>query len=108
MLTPGYNRINATIRFNASFKDSDGVAFDPDTLTAKILSPTSETTLFTYPSDTGISKTDTGVYYLDYAPTEAGRWHIRWAATEGEDTIILEDNFIVQVSPFVSQSRDYT
>ena len=108
MLTPGYNRINATIRFNASFKDSDGVAFDPDTLTAKILSPSDQISTFTYLTDAKPIRTTQGAFYLDFAPTEAGRWHIRWAATEGEDTIILEDNFIVQVSPFVSQSRDYS
>lgn len=108
MLTPGYNRINATIRFNATFRNSAGNLFDPSTLTVKMHSPSDQISTFTYLSDDKPIRATQGAFYLDFAPTEAGRWHIRWAATEGEDTIILEDNFIVQVSPFVSQSRDYT
>ena len=107
MLTPGRNRINATIRFNARFQTTEGVLFDPDTLTAKLYSPSALVTTFTYPTDAELSKTSTGLYYLDYAPDKAGRWHIRWTAVESGDTIILEDDFIVQTSPFVDSSYDW-
>lgn len=109
MLTPGRNRINGTLRLNATFTDSNEDLFDPDSLIAKVYSPSGVITTYTYGTDAKPVRTSTGLFYLDYAPTEAGRWHIRWQAVEGADTIVLEDNFIVQTSPFIDGCgvRDY-
>lgn len=80
---------------------------DPSVLTAKTYAPSGLIETYTYPTSTGLGKASTGLYYLDIAPNEAGRWHVRWTATISTATLILEDDFIVQTSPFVEPSYDW-
>lgn len=101
MMTPGPNRINSTLRLNATFSGANGALFDPDSLVAKVFSPSGQITAKTYGTDTQPVRASLGQFYVDVTPTEAGRWYIRWQAIKGSDTIVLEDDFIVQVSPFV-------
>ena len=102
MLTPGKNRIGTTIRFKATFRDEDDVLSDPVTLRIKTYSPSGRTSTYTYGTDTEAGRTSLGIFYLDFAPTEGGRWHIRWEADMGTSTVALEDDMIVQDSPFIS------
>lgn len=110
MITPGRNRIGTTQRLKAEFYDEDGVYVDPTSIIASIETPSGTITNTTYPaSPTG--KTAVGKYFIDYTPAEGGRHHVRWVATfAAGNSLAMEDDFIVQVSPFIGQpfnSGDY-
>jgi len=111
MISPGPNRIGSTIRLQASFLDDDGELSDPVALVAKVRKPESGA-IVTYKrgTDGELVRDSVGAYSLYVTPDSAGRWLVRWDAEVAAGNLILEDNFIVQTSPFIDRcgTRDYT
>lgn len=109
MLTPGRNWSGTELRITITFTDDDGVYVDPDTVTFSLMSPDGTETSYEYPGVSALGKSDTGRYYCDVTPDMGGRWFVRWLTTGTGRVFALEDNFIVQTSPFIDgcQLRDY-
>lgn len=101
MQSPGVNRIGTTRRLTASFEDENSLPVDPTTVIAKTYSPSGAITDYTYGSSANVGRTAVGHFYLDMTPNEAGRWFIRWEGTQAAGALVLEDDFIVQTSPFI-------
>lgn len=70
------------VRISTAFTDSDGTAFDPNTVTAKYLDPSSNTTTYVYGTDAELVKDSTGNYHVDIYVDEIGRWHYRFEGTD--------------------------
>ncbi len=104
MITPGINRIGTTLRLNVVFQDSAGANIDPESVVAQTCNPSGGTLTYTYGSSDELGTIGTGQYYLDMTPTEGGRWFIRWLGTSLTNTVAIEDDFIVQTSPFVASA----
>ena len=104
MKTPGRNRIGTTQRWTASFVNNAGAYVDPTTVVAKVKTPAGTITSYAYGVASNVGKSATGRYFIDIAPTEGGRWFIRGEATSGTDQLALEDDHIIQNSPFVGNS----
>lgn len=85
--------LGTKIRMRAFFKDEDGTLADPSTITATMIPPdASGDIVFTYLSDSELTKDGTGAYVLRYTPTMAGPWYLRWkgdGAVEAASTDIL-------------------
>lgn len=71
-----------TDKFTFTFEDTNGDAFDPTSQTLGFYD--SEGTLQDSYDETDVTKTATGIYYIDYtvaADAEKGRWTCRWSGT---------------------------
>ncbi len=66
---------NTTIRLSVVFKDSNGTATDPTTVTATVLDPTEASTNPT------VVKDSVGDYHADLTPSVAGEWDYTFAGT---------------------------
>lgn len=91
------------VRLTVHWTDSAGTATDPTTVTCLLrrryqLSPVTTTT-YTYPAT--ITKSSTGVYYVDVTPDQEGIWDYRWVAT-GTVVKAEEGAFNVPDSQFYS------
>ena len=77
-----YN-VGDQVRLTATFTDSVGAVADPTTVTCLVRRryqyPTVTTTTYTYPAT--VTKSGTGVYYVDVTPDTEGIWDYRWVAT---------------------------
>lgn len=106
MITPGKRYAGSTQAVTASFYLTD-VLTDPDTVKARVLSPSCSETSYTYGTDDEVSKSSTGVYQLIFTPDAGGRWHIRWEATyTGSGVAVSEEAMLVQLSPFEDGTLD--
>lgn len=93
--------VGTTIRVTGTFRDVAGDLADPQTVTLKYRKPgTNTTTTVTYAGG-GVSKSSTGVYYVDLATTdnEHGLWSYRWSST-GNPATAAEGSFAVADSTF--------
>lgn len=100
MLTPGRHAVNTTVTIAVNFQDDDSTDIDPATVTFKAYSPTGATTTYVYQTDAQLVRVDTGDYYVNFVPSESGRWHYRWSTTGSGTAIALEGTFVVQASVF--------
>lgn len=101
MLTPGRYYPGSPIRFTISFTDDDGVGVDPATVTVKTISPTGTVSTYVYGTDDEVARSSAGNYYADITPDTGGRWSLRWQTTGTSTTFATEEDFLVQLSPFV-------
>jgi hypothetical protein len=106
MLTPGRKYINSPVRIAANLQDEDGTDIDPTTVVFRIMSPSWNETTYTYGTDAQLVKVNTGDYYVDFTPDEAGRWAYRWQTTGTNKTIAFEGEFRVMASDFYEYSPD--
>jgi hypothetical protein len=88
-----------------TFTDDLGNLSDPLTVKFRVISPSGRETSMTYTVDADLGRSAQGMYYADITPTEGGRWFLRWETTGA--TFAIEENFIVQVSPFVDGRTGY-
>jgi hypothetical protein len=99
-LAPGKDYINSPVRVGIHFENSDGDDIDPTTVGFKTKSPSGIETTYVYGTDSEIAQIDTGDFYAEVTPDEAGRWFYRWYTTGTNKTIAQEGNFLIQDSPF--------
>lgn len=92
------------MRLSVLFEDTEGTDIDPSTVLVKTYSPSGRITSYTYGASSSVGKYAVGNYYLDMTPDEGGRWHVRWEAASGTSQLAVEDDFIVQTSPFVASA----
>ena len=104
MLTPGRHAVNTTVRIAVNFQDDDGTDVDPSTVTFKAMSPIGTLTTYVYGTDAELIRLNTGDFYVDFVPTESGRWHYRWSSTGTGTAIALEGTLVVQASVFYDDS----
>lgn len=86
----------ALVRCWAYF-DQEGTRVNPDTVTAKVKSPSGTITTYTYPTDVDIDLE--GVYSVNVSATIAGRWYYRFEST-GDGQGAAEGAFDVKVGQF--------
>jgi len=82
------------VRFSATFKDINGTAMDPTTITFKIKSPSGTTTTYVYGQNGELVRTGTGTYRVDFDMTEGGVWNYRW---EGSGALVVAEEGQVTV-----------
>lgn len=88
MATPAYD-IGDTRRLTATFTNLAGAATDPTTVTFKVKVPDGTITTYIYGTHAELAKSATGVYYVDYSITQAGRYSYRF---EGTGTVATAEN----------------
>lgn len=91
--------IGDVIRVTGTFTDADGTAIDPDTITCKVKDPSGNIASYTY-ADSEVTRSDTGVYYVDVTIDEAGDWWYRFESTGTGKTAAGETYFWARVSKF--------
>lgn len=89
-----YN-IGDKIRLQGTLEDSAGTDLDPTTVTVKVLTPTGTTTTYTYAGAT-VTRSATGVYYVDFTPSESGTHHYQFRST---GTGQASDESVFSVAP---------
>lgn len=98
ILTNAY-LIGDTVVLGATFSDADGVATDPDTVTARVLKPDGTIDEYEYESPSDIVRDATGVYHLRIVATQSGVWCQRWIGT-GAVAPVQERQFTVDAGCF--------
>lgn len=108
-LYPGRRYVGDTVRLAINWQNEDGTDLDPSTdvaLTTR--SPTGTETTYTY-GDSEITRETTGDYYYEITPNYSGRWFYKWEATGVGTNKVIEGSFVVQSSPFGTDSlSDYS
>jgi hypothetical protein len=88
-----------TVTVTASFKDEDGVAYDPATVTLMVKDPSGVETTYTYALGQ-ITKTATGEYEKDIEADESWIWYARWEGATAGVKAVVEYWFYVKQSVF--------
>lgn len=72
--------IGNKIRLTVTFTDplNSDAAVDPTTVYCSVLSPAEVKTDYEYGVDAEITKSSTGVYYIDLSLTADGYYYVRW------------------------------
>lgn len=88
--------VDTEVRVTATFTVDDAVT-DPTTVTAVIRTPGGVNTTYVFGVDAELVKDSTGVYHVDVAADQAGRWVYRFvgtgaAAAAGERTFLVPDS----------------
>jgi len=89
--------IGDQIQLTGTFSKS-GTNTDPTTITLQIKTPDGTIASYTY-ALSQLTKSATGIYYMDYAPTIAGTYYWRFAGT-GAVVTAGEGYFNVRISAF--------
>ena len=90
--------LGSMIRLTATFKVS-GTNTDPTAITFKVRVPAGTITTYVYGTDAALVKSATGVYYVDYTPSDEGIYAWRMAGT-GTCVAAEEQQFTVKDSRF--------
>ena len=69
------------LRLTTTFANSAGTITDPTGVTFSVRKPDGTVTTYVYPTDAQLVKSTTGVYYVDFTITLAGRHVYRWVGT---------------------------
>lgn len=86
------------VRIAAVFKDVNGTATDPTTITLKVKDPSGNTDTYTYAAGQ-ITKASTGNYHRDISIDETGDWHYEWVST-GSGQGVEPGEFTVEPTHF--------
>lgn len=86
--------IGDKLRIGVTFTDVAGTAGDPTTILLKVKPPNETIITYTYGTD-AITRTGTGVYYLDYQVAKTGLHWYRWEGS-GALTVVTEGSFDVR------------
>lgn len=81
------------VRFDLRFT-RNGTLVDPATITLKVKDPGAITTTYTYAGGT-ITKTSTGLYWIEVSAASAGEWTWR-AESTGDYATAQQGTYIVQ------------
>ena len=87
------------VRLNASFRDENGDAIDPSTVTFKVKTPAAVTTSYVYGTDSEVVKVATGDYKVEIIAAESGTYYYRIEST-GSGRAADESSFTVATSNF--------
>lgn len=91
--------VGTQIRLTATFSDANTTPADPTVVTCEVqCRPDADGTIYSYPAT--ISKSGTGVYYVDVTPTREAIWDYRWVGT-GTVAAAGEGSFDVEDSRFI-------
>lgn len=90
-------QIGDNVRLQGTIADAAGAELDPSTITVKVRVPAGTISTFTYPAT--VDKSDTGVYSIDFSPTESGTHAYRFVST-GTGQAAAENVFFVENSRF--------
>jgi len=75
-----YN-VGDQVRLTVTWTNSSGTPTDPTTITLTVKRRALSTTSTTYAYPATVTKSSTGVYYVDVTPDNEGVWDYRWVAT---------------------------
>lgn len=94
----GPETVGNLVRLGVIIKNpATGDEVDPTTVRFLYLPPGERnSTTLTYGSGSGITKTDTGVYYTNLTLSEAGVWAVRW---EMDGSYVGATEFSITVAP---------
>lgn len=97
---PAYD-IGNKIRITGTFTNplSGDAVVDPVTVYCSVRTPAGETTTYEYGVDTEITKSGTGVYYLDLPLDENGNWYVRWWGEDASDISSVAEEVSIRCEP---------
>ncbi len=109
--TPGRVYPGEPVNITVDFTDEDGLAYNPTTVTFRMMSPCRDQTNYVYGVASEITRPQTGRYQFIFPGTslaEAGRWRWRVETTGSESA--REGDIVVQDSPYYDWQNcgDYT
>jgi uncharacterized protein YfaS (alpha-2-macroglobulin family) len=87
--------VGDVVRLQVTFKDFDGTARDPITVTLRVRKPSGVVVNVT---DIRHPTSGSGVYFADILLDEAGVWQYEWSST-GNPTAVEGGDFIVYPRP---------
>lgn len=82
------------VRCIGTFKDLDGAALDPTSVTFKLENPSGAVTTYVYGIDAQLVKTATGIYRVDVDASSPGRYWYKFYST-GTGQAAEEKDFAV-------------
>jgi len=93
--------IGNKIRITGTFTDplDDDAAVDPATVYCSVCTPSGVTTDYEYGVDDEITKSGTGVYYLDLPLTSDGYWYVRWWGLDTDDAQAVAEEVQIKCLP---------
>ncbi len=99
----------STVLINGTFKDEDGIAFDPLEVKLLVSAPYStRLSSYLYGDGDRIRRTASGRYEIDLTLDEPGRWVVQWRVVARDVVSIKEMSLLVQETPhYQYASRDY-
>lgn len=86
------------VRFTGTFATLAGVATDPTTINFSVIRPDGTTQIYTYAGG-DLTKSATGVYYIELTLGVAGTWYANWTGA-GALVVYDEFDFVVLKSRF--------
>lgn len=89
--------IGDKIRITGTWTDTLDAAVDPSTIVFSFKTPGAVVDSYTFGIDPEVVRVDTGVYYVDLAVDEAGKWSYRFAGT-GSGAAAAENTLSVRQS----------
>lgn len=85
--------IDNEVRVTGTFRDGSSAVLDPTNVYVEITEPDGKVTEYTYGVGATITKSSTGIYYVDVTLDKEGRWYVRFhstgnAVTSGTESFI--------------------
>jgi hypothetical protein len=87
--------IGDLVRLTGTLETADGTNVDPEAIVCKVLAPSGTVATYTYGTDAYPVRSEAGVFYVDYTPTEAGEHWYRFTST-GTGQATDENRFSVR------------
>lgn len=106
-MAPGKHYIGSPIAFTANFQSAAASDVDPTTVTFWTCDAQGSTASYVYGTDDEVVRDNAGDYTATIIPDSPGRWFYKWITTGTNLVVVDEGDFLVQDSPFYSDSADY-
>lgn len=93
--------IGNKIRITGTFTDplNASAAVDPDAVYCSVLTPGGVKTDYEYGVDSEITKSSTGIYYVDLPLDENGNWYVRWWGLDASDVGAVAEEIAIRCDP---------
>lgn len=93
--------IGNKIRITGTFTDplDSDAAVDPSSVYCSVKTPAEVKTDYQYGVDAEITKSGTGVYYLDLPLDEDGYWYVRWWGKDAEGVVSVAEEVQIKCVP---------
>lgn len=100
-MSPGPYYAGNPVKINIDFVDDDGLAYNPTTVTFKLMSPCRSQSSYVYGTDSEVARPSTGRYECTFPAdviTEGGRW--TWRVETTGPASANQNDFIIQHTVF--------
>ena len=90
--------IGNKIRMTGTFTDplDSDAAVDPSSVYCSVRTPSNVTTDYQYGVNANVTKSSTGVYYIDLLLTDDGYWYVRWWGKDSSSNVSVAEEVVVK------------